>query len=265
MLMQRVITGALLITVTLALLFLLPSWLFVAAATLIVFAAGWEWSQFLLLTKTWQRLLYTGFVVAIAVASYLLPIEAVLVIAYFWWLIVCWLVLTYPVTAFLWAKVPLLRGLMGVLTIVPAYIAILVIYRCQPLLLLLLFVLVWGADSGAYFVGRCLGRHKLLPAVSPGKSWEGVAGGILLVVIAVAVVSLILKLSWQGTGWLMLWSIVILVFSIIGDLFESMLKRSCGLKDSGKLLPGHGGVLDRIDSLLATAPIFLLAMVALVQ
>ncbi|MCP3679226.1 MAG: phosphatidate cytidylyltransferase [Gammaproteobacteria bacterium] len=265
MLMQRVITGALLITFTLVLLFLLPSWLFVLAATFMVFGAGWEWSQFLSLTQTWQRLLYAGFIVVIAVASYTLSIETILVIAYFWWLIACWLVLTYPVTAFLWAKLSLLRGVMGALTIIPAYIAILVIYRCQPLLLLLLFILVWGADSGAYFVGRCLGRHKLLPAVSPGKSWEGVAGGIFLVVIAVAMTALILKLSWQGTGWLMLWSIVILVFSIVGDLFESMLKRSCGLKDSGKLLPGHGGLLDRIDSLLATAPIFLLAIVSLVQ
>lgn len=261
MLKQRLITGVVLIAFALALLFLLPSWACTLVATLLVLGAGWEWSQFLALPARWQRYLYMIFLLVLALAAFwIIPLESILVVAWAWWLLATWLVLTYPVTSRLWANSRLCRGLMGVVTIVPAYVAILAIYHYRPLLLLLLFVLIWGADSGAYFVGRCYGRHKLLPRVSPGKSWEGVAGGMALVVIVVAVVAWYVKLSWQAIGWLMLASLLILVVSIIGDLFESMLKRACEVKDSGSLLPGHGGLLDRIDSLLAAAPTFLLLL-----
>ena len=127
----------------------------------------------------------------------------------------------------------------------------------EPWWLMYLFLLVWGADSGAYFVGRKLGKRKLAPEVSPNKSIEGLLGGIATVaVVIVCVQTLFLNLSLTQHILFLILSIITVFSSVLGDLFESMIKRRAGIKDSGRILPGHGGVLDRIDSLLAAAPIF---------
>ncbi|MEN8176090.1 MAG: phosphatidate cytidylyltransferase, partial [Pseudomonadota bacterium] len=146
----------------------------------------------------------------------------------------------------------------GVVLLSAAWAALVSVHRGSPAgaeLTLYLLVLIWGADSGAYFAGRIFGKRKLAPALSPGKTVEGAAGAIL------AAVLLALFYAWwrqPGTdvGLFSLLSIVVVVVSIAGDLFESLLKRREGVKDSGTLLPGHGGVLDRLDSLLAAAPVY---------
>ena len=130
-----------------------------------------------------------------------------------------------------------------------------------PLRLLFALALVWAADVGAYFAGRAFGRRKLAPRVSPGKSWEGVFGGVALALV-VAVVAGHWLFGLQGARWLpfLLLCAAVVLFSIVGDLGESVLKRAVGAKDSGTLLPGHGGILDRIDSLLAALPAMALGL-----
>jgi phosphatidate cytidylyltransferase len=128
--------------------------------------------------------------------------------------------------------------------------------------LIWVFMLAWGADIGAYFAGHAFGRRKLAPRVSPGKTWEGVIGGLALALAVCALGAFWLTPGW--VGWLPV--IVLLVaVSVFGDLFESVLKRATGVKDSGTLLPGHGGVLDRIDSLLAVLPVFAVLLTTTAQ
>jgi phosphatidate cytidylyltransferase len=125
-------------------------------------------------------------------------------------------------------------------------------------LIMFLFLMVWSADIGAYFVGKAFGKHKLLPNVSPGKTMEGFLGGVVMACILVTVAGL--SMGWSVSQFYLVIPITILIttVSVLGDLNESMFKRQAGIKDSGSILPGHGGILDRIDSLTATAPIYAL-------
>lgn len=159
---------------------------------------------------------------------------------------------------------PLLLFGGGVL-LVAAWYAVLLLHASGgrgPGLALFVFVLIWVADSGAYFAGRAFGRHKLAPTVSPGKTWEGAGGALLGASLCAFLLgqSGLVALSWSA---LLLLCVAITLISIGGDLWESLLKRQAGVKDSGSLLPGHGGILDRIDSLLAAAPVFLFGVLLL--
>ncbi len=173
------------------------------------------------------------------------------------WLVSLYWVRHYP-SKITWANSGVL-SMVGVLLLAASTSAIFSVWQYSPWWLMYLFGLVWGADSGAYFAGRRFGKHKLAPNVSPAKTLEGLAGGVALTsVYAVAVGVLALELSFTGLLGFLLLSLLTVGASVQGDLFESMLKRRAGIKDSGTLLPGHGGVLDRIDSLLAAAPVFAL-------
>lgn len=151
--------------------------------------------------------------------------------------------------------------LLGAVVLLTAWISIVRLHAVNedgPVLLLFLFILIWVADSGAYFAGRAFGKRKLSPQVSPGKTWAGVAGAMLGALLCAAGLTLG---DWSGSAGivsLVLLCLLLTAISIGGDLWESRLKREAGVKDSGTLLPGHGGVLDRIDSLLAAAPVFAL-------
>jgi phosphatidate cytidylyltransferase len=163
---------------------------------------------------------------------------------------------------------PLLAA-TGILVLVPTWLAMVALRELSPYALLHVMALVWVADSVAYFVGRRYGKHKLAPAISPGKTWEGVLGGFAGVAIYLMLTVLVV-IGTQAIGSnlpLPLFVVVVLgapltVASVIGDLFESWMKRQAGLKDSGSLLPGHGGVLDRIDALTATLPVAAAAVFA---
>jgi phosphatidate cytidylyltransferase len=150
--------------------------------------------------------------------------------------------------------------LCGVLTLLPSLAAVVAIRSYSPWYLVMLLLVTSAADIGAYFTGRAFGRHKLAPQVSPSKTWEGVWGGIALVTL-VAVVAL----RWLpvATGPFILLCICVALLSVVGDLSESLFKRQAGIKDSGTLFPGHGGVLDRVDSITAATPLFWLGMMQL--
>jgi len=126
--------------------------------------------------------------------------------------------------------------------------------------------IVWGADVGAYFAGRTFGKHKLAPNVSPGKTWEGVYGGIVTTTLVAFIAGLMLQdtihMDLTIKQWILLFAatFVVTAVSVVGDLVESMMKRHRGIKDSSNLLPGHGGVMDRIDSMTAALPVFALAL-----
>jgi phosphatidate cytidylyltransferase len=178
-----------------------------------------------------------------------------------WWLIAVVWICAYerarPVEN--WFRGPVTRSIIGLLMLCPAWIGLLVLHQ-EPTagapLLLTLFCVVWGADSGAYFAGRTWGRHKLAPRVSPGKTWEGVAGGTITAMLIAIIAAWLLDLSTTGTFCFVLLCAATIPVSVVGDLSESLFKRQAGVKDSGTLLPGHGGALDRIDSLCAAAPFF---------
>jgi phosphatidate cytidylyltransferase len=160
----------------------------------------------------------------------------------------------------------LLGGVYGI-SILGCFIAILMLYQYSPLYLLSVMAIVWVADIGAYFAGKAFGKRKLAPSISPGKSWEGAIGGWLAVLALNAICVFVpalkgtfstqLQAAWGWAGWITILSILVAA-SVVGDLFESQLKRRVGMKDSSGLLPGHGGVLDRIDALIPVLPLALL-------
>lgn len=268
MLKKRVITAIALAVVFLGALFKLPAPLFSAFIATIVLIAAWEWANLTGLSKIWQRASYVGLVGAIlALAAYSTHnfdehahniSKTILMIGCLWWAVALLWVQSYPGSALLWGS-RWFKAIMGMAVLVPTWLAFSFL-RAQPSgawLILIVVLIVVCADTGAYFSGRALGRHKLAPAVSPGKSWEGFWGGMFsCVLLAIAVA------AFTDVSVLMSLGIIVPagLASVLGDLLESMVKRQRGIKDSSRLLPGHGGVLDRVDSLTAAAPVFALGL-----
>jgi len=272
MLKQRVITGIILAISFLTALFALPTLGFIALIAVVLAYAAWEWSHLAGLSSAAGRGFYMFAVVAIgaAMAAYIgfeqniLLAESprfLLLLACTWWAIAVLWVQSYPSSAVLWGR-RWLCLLMGVFVLLPMWLAFagLMSLAEGPKLVLAVVLLVALADIGGYFVGRAIGRTKLAPKVSPGKTWEGLLGGQLAIVIVVATTGWFLNFEPSRIGlWLGL-AMVTGLASVLGDLVESMVKRHRGVKDSGTILPGHGGVLDRIDGLTAALPVFSLGL-----
>lgn len=262
MLKTRVITALVLGAALLSIVLLLPPIATVIALVAIVLAGAWEWSAFLRVRPA-VRWLY------IAVVAALLPLAwqvtesmhglvVLLSVAVVWWVIALLWILFAPKRVS-----SMTAAVAGLLALVPAWVALMRLRLDMPRgaeWMLFLLILVVVADIGAFFAGRKFGRLRLAPAVSPGKTWEGVFGGALFS----GVVAII------GSVWFDVPLVVFIplclatvAFSIVGDLTESLLKRFAGVKDSGTLFPGHGGVMDRIDSVTGAAPVLFLGLVAL--
>ena len=256
MLKARIVTAIIAVSVLGLVLFVIPEFaaeLFIAG---IILSGAWEWSRFLGLPTAWSRALYMIAIAALmAVVNIYFTAEntqLLLQAALVWWLLALFWTFAFP------TPIPLiLRWVCGALVLVPMYAALVLLYHADPLLLAFALLLVWAADIGAFFAGKLFGRVKLAPAISPGKTWEGVIGGLLFVVL--------LSAAWSlgfGSNLMVLvpFCLAVASLSIVGDLTVSMFKRTSGVKDSGKLFPGHGGMLDRIDSLSAAAPLFALGL-----
>ena len=259
MLKQRIITALILLPIALCGFFLLEGASFALFIGLVVTLGAWEWARLAGFPAQSARVTYAAVVAAMLFVMYLVPGIApwVLGAAVLWWTTATFLVLTYPRTTHHWANAAT-KLMIGLLILLPAWQGL--IWIKQGVLgnwqIMAVMVLVWGADVGAYFSGKAFGKRKLAPKVSPGKSWEGVYGGLALSLVITTVVGFVR--DWTVAQLLMgLFGAALIVFvSVVGDLTESMFKRQSGIKDSSNLLPGHGGVLDRIDSLTAAIPIF---------
>ena len=259
--LERIITALVLVAVVLSCMFATQShypmfMLMILAAGV----AGYEWfklmpqgSTIVSKPKAW---IYGGCVALVSTLALFFNDIALLlwVASILTWLVSIYWIKNFP-DADNWYNVSL--HLIGFVLISAAVTAIYAVWHSSPWWLMYLFLLVWGADSGAYFVGRKFGKKKLAPKVSPNKSVEGLYGGIATTVIIMLVVQYsYLNLTALQLILFLILSVITVFASVLGDLFESMIKRRAGIKDSGRVLPGHGGVLDRIDSLLAAAPIF---------
>ncbi len=252
----RIITAAVLVAMVLMCVLWLPSW-----AMAVAFGAAWaagaaEWGRLV----GWSPMIvgvYTALVVAsgATASSMLAPgsAEAVATFVSCWWVAALVAVVAYP-----WRVPSALVAAAGLIALVPSWLLLVFIHASAergPVLVLSLLCVVWAADVGAYFCGKTFGRVKLAPSVSPGKTWEGVGGGLAAAtLVGVAAGTL---LGQSAVPWALI-ALTAAVASIVGDLTVSLCKRRAGTKDSGHLLPGHGGVLDRIDSLTAAVPIFFL-------
>lgn len=260
MLKLRLLTALLLGGAFLGALYFLPPLLWALFLLVFIAIGAWEWADLVRFSPLGRLAFVASF---LAFSALLLPdmpyltevrpfasFSLIVVGSLFWVLLVpAWLWRRWPVGA------PWESALTGYLLLLPPWIALLQLREIGPNVVLAVMVTVSLADSAAYFAGKRFGRHKLAPSISPGKTWEGVAGAVIAVTLLSA--SLCLWLNWSL--WLMAGFIAIVVFSVVGDLFESLIKRHAGKKDSGNLLPGHGGVLDRIDGLTSTLPVVALA------
>jgi phosphatidate cytidylyltransferase len=269
MLKQRVITALILAPLVIAAVLLLPNQYLALIAALVVAIGSLEWAR---LSGIESSLLQIGYAVALLACLlalyYLLPpgwTAGIMLFSVVWWSFALLRLVRYRVDQQQSGSV-LSRAAEGFVVLLPAWLAMVSIHNIPttgPGLLLFVLILIWGADIGAYFAGHRWGKQKLAPQVSPGKTREGVYGAMACALLCAIGLAL-----WLGSGLsqvllLILLCLVTMLASVVGDLFESLIKRQQGAKDSGQLLPGHGGMMDRIDSLTAAAPVFLFGLILL--
>ncbi len=280
MLKLRVITALVLLPLAIYGILFLSNNAFAVAVGLIMLIGGYEWAGFAKLASQWAKMAFVALVAGILyflwLIIFILSADVMNAIAAVFWLFSLLLVFRYPASAALWKEKSLVIALMGILLLTLTWYSLISIHAIQklefaqtsisgPYLVLSIMILVWLADTGAYFSGKRFGKHKLAAKVSPGKSREGVYGGLLLAVSVASLFTFWHNGSQQDYVNSITITVVTVVFSVIGDLMESMFKRQSGIKDSSNLLPGHGGILDRIDSVTAAGPVFFIAISLLYQ
>ena len=272
MLIHRILTALILIPLVIIALFFAPLSIFSYLMIAVCGMAAWEWTNFLAITKPLNKVVFTFFVVMLLSLIYLIPntelikyrlFNYIICLSIIWWLVALLLVIGYPKSAKYWSNSLVIKLLFAFFILVPFFISMIELRSINYTLntytgavwLLYVFVVVWATDTGAYFVGRTLGKRKLAAKVSPGKTIEGFLGGVGSAILISIFVYLTGYFQLSFTAFI-LSSLLAILVSVLGDLTESMFKREAGIKDSGNLIPGHGGILDRIDSLTAAVPMF---------
>jgi len=262
--LTRIITGLVLLVVILTGIFYLPERQFVWIAIIIVGLAAWEYAA-LMWQHNWLKIgVFLGIFLVISVIEKMLPVSIVLFCGVAWWVLAPVFLWHYTRTQrFLFSNWSYQLG-MGLVMFIAFLVSLIALRRYFGIAYLLCGLsIVWAMDIGAYFAGKTWGRHLLAVVISPKKTIEGLIGGLFL--------SLAVAIGWgirfeiRGIAWL-LWitlTLVVALWSVIGDLFESIVKRYVGAKDSGNVLPGHGGIYDRVDSLIAALPIFVFSLLFL--
>jgi phosphatidate cytidylyltransferase len=271
---QRIITALILAPLVILGMFELPFVGFMLMLGFITLIGLWEWTQFI---ESGSRATKMILLVSLFLTSfYFIPSETLVTpslnnglaltvaIGAAWWIVASALAITYPKTTGLWKESDLLRFVFGLLTLLPFFWSIVVLrainietdFYYGAKLVMYVCALVWAADSGAYFTGKRFGKHKMAPHVSPNKTIEGLVGGIIVAMLVGWGVATWFELEFSTPWMMVLLTLVTVVISVLGDLVESMFKRVSGIKDSSNIIPGHGGVLDRIDSLTAAFPVF---------
>lgn len=261
MLKQRFLTALAIGPISLVLLFTLTGGWFASFVGLVVVLCGWEWANLAGYQGKQERLIIAlglGVVLSLVWSSGIVWQRWPLWLAFWGWVLNTFWVMGYPKWEAQWSG-RATRLIMGVVALVPCWMALNQL-RIAPWWLLYVLFVVWGADIAAYFAGRAFGNRKLAPSVSPGKSWAGVYGGLAGTSLFAIIMTFIQHISFGGFICLLIVTWIITFASVLGDLLESMLKRHSHVKDSSQLLPGHGGILDRIDSLTAAVPLFALFM-----
>ena len=259
MLKQRIITAVVLLAVLAGVFFLLPPPAGLITLTLVISLGIWEWSQFLGVKSLAWRLLYVVMVLASMVAVWFYSfhpgaLQLILQVTLAWWLVAFVWVMRYP------TAIPVAVGVLsGILVLAPAWLALSRLLVADDGVVWVVFVLflVWATDIGAFTAGKLFGKIKLIPRVSPGKTWEGVIGAIVLAAIVGFAGAMYFQ---QDPLSFVSLCVAVSAISVVGDLIVSIFKRHNGLKDSGRIFRGHGGMLDRIDSICSAAPVFVLGL-----
>lgn len=261
----RLATATVLVVLVLGCLFFAPIYITGLLLAVFLLGAGWEWPSLIGRQGTGARFL---FVAVLATLAYFVwrwnghegLFSLLQQAAAAWWLVALVLVGLAQLQRIDGIISLVSNEAIGLVVLLPAWSAIVWLLGSDRVMLLALFILIWVADAAAFFVGRRWGRRRLASHVSPGKSWAGVGGGLFFGALSAAFFSHFIVLSDRAKIAFVVVAIVTVAVSVVGDLFESMLKRHAGLKDSSNILPGHGGVMDRIDGLVAAAPIFALGL-----
>lgn len=270
MLMQRVITSVILLPLVIAAIWYMPTWGIALLYGVMLVIGAWEWAGMAGLKRSWQ-LLYVLILILMMLALLVwrtaagLPLTVVILAGMWWFCALVWMLIA-PILP-KGRSMLVIKLLLGPMILLPSLVALVYLHEQSQighLWVLAVCVLVWGADIGAYFAGRTFGKHKLAPKVSPGKTWEGFFGGAAAGAVAGWLMGhLAFGLTDISLAAFTVLSVWVVGFSVVGDLTASRFKRHVDVKDSGRLFPGHGGVLDRLDSLFAAAPVFLAGLLLL--